>query len=304
MERVIITGPTGTVGTALAELLTESGMEVVAVCRPGSPNIANLTPHPRLQILELDIRDLKALPGVLEGPFDAFYHLAWEGTFGEGRNQPEVQLDNIRHTLDAVKAASDLGCQVFVGAGSQAEFGHYEAPAGEGTLPHPYTLYGAAKVAAGEMSRVYAQSLGLRHIWVRIFSIFGRGDDPGTLISYLIQAFREGSRPSLTPGEQPWDYLYSKDAARALKSVAEKGRDGAAYSLGSGVIRPLRTYVEEIRDLVSPEGEIGFGERPYAPGQIMFLGADLEALNRDTGFRPAYTFREGLEDMLKRGMED
>ena len=83
-------------------------MEVVAVCRPGSPNIANLTPHPRLQILELDIRDLKALPGVLEGPFDAFYHLAWEGTFGEGRNQPEVQLDNIRHTLDAVKAASDL----------------------------------------------------------------------------------------------------------------------------------------------------------------------------------------------------
>mgnify|MGYP003606442821 CR=1 FL=1 len=304
MERVIITGPTGTVGTALAGLLTERGMEVVAVCRPGSPNIGNLTPHPLLRIVELDIRELGKLPELLEGPYQSFYHLAWEGTFGEGRNQPEIQLDNVRHTLDAVKAASELGCQVFVGAGSQAEFGHYEAPAGEGTLPHPYTLYGAAKVAAGEMSRVYAQSLGLRHIWVRIFSIFGRGDDPGTLISYLIQAFREGSRPSLTPGEQPWDYLYSKDAARALKSVAEKGRDGVAYSLGSGVIRPLRTYVEEIRDLVSPEGEIGFGERPYAPGQIMFLGADLEALNRDTGFRPAYTLREGLEDMLKRGMED
>lgn len=304
MKRVMITGPTGSIGTALAELLTARGCEVYTICRPGSENICLLKEHSCLHILEKDISCLEDLPEDLEGGFDAFFHLAWSGTFGEARNAPDLQMKNIQYTLEAVKVAKDLGCKVFVGAGSQAEFGHYDQPAGEKTPPRPFTLYGAAKLAAGHMSSVYGKSLGIRHSWVRIFSVFGPGDDPGTLASTLIREFQKGSSPSLTKGEQIWDFLYSYDAAEALIAVAEKGQDGAFYSLGSGEQKPLRDYVLEMRDLIDPRVEIGFGEKPYGENQVMFLSADSTRLKKDTGFTPRYTFAEGIQDLLNRGIKD
>ena len=175
---------------------------------------------------------------------------------------------------------------------------------GPDTQVNPEVAYGIAKYAAGKMAFIECESLQMECIWTRTFSVYGINDNRTTMVMYAIDKLLKGEKPVFTKAEQTWDYLYSKDAARALAAVAEKGRDGAAYSLGSGEVRPLRSYVEEIRDLIRPEGEIGFGEKPYGSGQIMFLGADIGSLVEDTGFQPAYTFKEGLEDMLKRGMED
>ena len=76
MKRVIITGPTGTIGVALADVLTRRGCEVYAVCRPGSSNIQNLKEHKNLHVIECDISNLLSLKDKLDGDFDAFYHFA------------------------------------------------------------------------------------------------------------------------------------------------------------------------------------------------------------------------------------
>ena len=101
-------------------------------------------------------------------------------------------------------------------------------------------------------------------------------------------------RPQYTKGEQMWDYLYCGDAANAFYLAAVHGRDGAVYCLGGGKVRPLADYIKDIRDVVSPDSEIGFGEIPYYENQVMYLCADIEDLTKDTGFQPTMDFKEGI----------
>ena len=88
--------------------------------------------------------------------------------------------------------------------------------------------------------------------------------------------------------------MYSEDAARALLAVAEKGHAGDIYCLGSGKPAMLKEYIEKMRDVANPECKLGFGKRPYAENQVMYLCADIEKLKADTGFEPAYSFDEGI----------
>ena len=299
MKRVIITGSTGTIGVALADVLTRNGCEVYAVCRPNSSNIKNLKNHENLHVVECDISNLLALKGKLNGNFDVFYHFAWSGTFGDARNEIDLQFNNVKYTLDAVNLAKSLNCKVFIGAGSQAEYGHFFEPANENTNTKPFTLYGAAKLSAGQMSRVYTQNLGLKHIWVRIFSVFGPCDDSRTLVSYVINELKSGRCPVLTSGEQVWDYLYSYDAADAMIKIAKSGKDGAVYCLGSGQKRLLKEYIQDIADVVNPAVELMFGQKPYSENQVMFLSADISTLKNDTGFVPKYEFKQAIKEIIE-----
>ena len=114
----------------------------------------------------------------------------------------------------------------------------------------------------------------------------------------LIRALLRGECPALTAGEQLWDYLYSADAAKALAELAVKGRSGGVYPLGSGRAVPLKEYVETLRDLICPGQPLGFGQRPYAPRQVMHLQADVSALRQDTGYAPATPFAEGAAQTI------
>jgi nucleoside-diphosphate-sugar epimerase len=82
--------------------------------------------------------------------------------------------------------------------------------------------------------------------------------------------------------------------------MAEAGRDGAIYPLGSGESRPLRDYFELLRDAVDPALELGLGELPYPPNQVMRLEADISGLTRDTGFVPAVSFEEGVRRVVEQ----
>ena len=109
----------------------------------------------------------------------------------------------------------------------------------------------------------------------------------------------KGERPQYTKGEQIWDYIYSKDAAKAFRLVAQKGKDGAIYCLGTGQTRTLREFILSIRDAIDPGLEIGIGEIDYYPNQVMHLEADISNLMEDTGFSPQYTFEEGIRETIE-----
>ena len=231
---------------------------------------------------------------------DMFFHLGWEGTFGASRNDKELQDKNVKNTLDAVWLAYRLGASVFVGAGSQAEYGR--VPDGirlsASTPTHPENEYGRGKLKAGVDSRAVCKALGIRHIWCRILSVYGPGDGSKTMIMSGIYSLLKGERPQFTKGEQLWDYMYADDAARALVALAERGEDGHVYPLGSGNVRPLREYIGIIRDNIDEKAEIGIGEIEYAPGQVMYLCADISDLQKDTGFTPAIPFEEGIQKTI------
>jgi len=299
MKKVILTGPTGAIGIALAQILEKQNIEVTAVCHRGSQRICRLPSSPKVKIVECNLNEIGKLPELLPHDYDVFYHFAWACTNGEARNDLKEQLKNIQYTLDAVEAAAKLGCSRFIGAGSQAEYGRYEGALNVSVPTFPENGYGIAKLCAGQMSRLRCEQLGIQHIWTRILSIFGPGDGETTLISSLILQLLHRERPKCTKGQQLWDYLYSKDAAAAFCLLGEKGISGKTYCLGSGMAQPLYKYIDCIRDLIDPSAKIDLGAIPYSPKQVMHLQADITELTEDTGFRPRYSFREAIAETIE-----
>ena len=293
IESAVVNGALGSVGLALVDTLLKKNIRTYAVVYPGDPRIG-LIPN-GAEIIPCDMRKICNLKNLISEPVDAFFHLAWMGTIGPSRDDMLLQTDNIRCAVNAVNAAAELGCKVFVGTGSQAEHGRIEGVVKPETPCFPTTGYGMAKLCAGQMTRSVCKRLGIKHVWARILSVYGPNDGPLSVTSVIIDKLLAGEKPSLTAGEQMWDYLYADDAAEGLVCMALSGKDGSVYPLGSGKVRPLREYFEIIRDTVDKNLELGIGELPYAENQVMHLQADLSSLTNDTGFEPKISFEEGIE---------
>jgi len=293
----VVTGCTGAIGNALLRRLADEGRQVFAVVRPDSPRNVSLPHHPAIRQIPCGLDALQTLPERIGCKCECFFHLGWMGTFGDARNAMHMQTANIEAALCAAEAAHALGCRVFIGAGSQAEYGRKNVPLTPSLPVFPENGYGIAKLCAGQMTRQLCDSLGMTHIWMRILSVYGPHDGEKTLVMSVLRDLLAGRTPECTGGEQIWDYLYCEDAAEAL-CMAARCRQSAVYCLGGGEARPLRDYITEMRDAVDPQCTVAFGARPYAPAQVMYLTADLSALTADTGFVPRTPFPEGIRKTL------
>lgn len=298
MKRVIVTGATGMVGATMIEQMIIDGIEVMAIVRPSSAKIENLPKHKNVHCIECDIDHLLSLKDKISDAYDTFYHFAWNGTYGDSRDNARLQERNIKDTLDAVELAAHLGCKTFVGAGSQAEFGRVEGKISDELPKNPVTGYGMAKLSACNLSRIACERLGIRHNWGRIVSTYGPRDNSFTMVMSSIIRMLNGERVKFTKGEQVWDYLYGGDCSRAFYLIGERGQHGKAYTIGSGETRYLKNFIASIRDIVNPELEIGIGEIEYYPNQVMKLCADISELQQDTGFKPSVSFEEGIQKTI------
>jgi nucleoside-diphosphate-sugar epimerase len=187
----------------------------------------------------------------------------------------------------------------WLGLGSQAEYGPQSRPIDESAPTRPTTLYGAAKLSVCVTAERLCDGLGVRFAWLRLFSSYGPGDHPNWMIPYLIEKLLNGERPSLTAGEQLWDYIYAADAAAAIAAVARQTAATGVFNLGSGRAEPLRRIVERIRDGIDPRLPLGFGEIPYRPDQVMRLEADISRLRAATGWAPRTPLETGLAKTIE-----
>lgn len=310
MKKIIVTGATSMMGIALIEECLKAGDQVFAVLRKDTARKDRLPLHPNLRLVWCGLEELSELPSrILTGAdvaagnvtFDIFYHFAWGNTGASRDKSTWLQSRNIQYTLEAVQAAGILGCRRFIGAGSQAEYGPRQGgPIGPDTQTAPATPYGVSKLAACELSRLLCRELSIEWIWPRIFSVFGKNEKESTMISAAVRAFLAKEPMAFTPGENLWDYLYSKDAGRAYYLIGEKGKPGAIYCVGSGRPRPLQEYIRELAQVTGwPEGAGGIGKKPYPQGPLTNLWADIRTLKEETGFVPEVSFAEGIRDMLR-----
>lgn len=311
MDRIVVSGATGAIGIALVNYALSRQMTVLAVCHRGSSRIAWLPSAEKLHILELDAEEYAAFTQDKDklgeiGKFDCFFHLAWQGTTGDFRNDVGLQLRNAKYTLDAVELAAALGCQCFLGSGSQAEYGRVDGKISSATPTFPENGYGIGKLCAGQMSRLRCEQLGMKHIWTRILSVYGPGESGNSPIMSAIIGFLHQSRTEFTAGMQKWDYLYSGDAARALMGLAEYGENGKIYCVGSGEVWLLKEYIHKIYAMINEKDasdeQLGIGMKPYADKQVMHLQADIsewpEGLKAEFEKEPMYSFEEGISHLI------
>ncbi len=298
MKKVVVTGATGMIGVTLIEYLLSKDIEVLAIIRENSKRRKNLKENKNLKIIECNLENLKNLE-IKESKYDVFYHFGWDGTFGNDRNQIEKQELNVEYTLDAVKLAKRLGCNTFIGAGSQAEYGRVDGIINSKTETNPETEYGKAKLLAGIKSRELANSLEIKHIWTRVFSVYGPYDGENTMIMTSIREMLNGMSPDYTLGEQNWNYLYSKDAIEALFLLGEKGINNKVYCIANGKTKKLYEFIEIIKTAINSDIHLNFGKIPYSEKQVMNLSVDITELINDTGFEPKIGFQKGIEETIE-----
>lgn len=304
IKSVVVTGATSSIGTAIVDECIKQNISVLAIVNPGSSNISRINRAENVSVVECSLENLKCFD--TDGlKYDAFIHLAWAATAGDAaRNMLIPQSMNIRYALEAVDLAKKFGCSVFIGSGSQAEYGRTDETLTEQTVTLPETAYGMAKLCAGQMTRLACSQNGIRHIWPRILSAYGPKCQPQSVINYTLNELINDRVPSLSGGDQVWDFIYTGDVARALLLLADKGKDGEVYVIGSGKERLLKEYLTEaaevVKEVLSKEKVVlGLGEKPYGTNTVMHLSCDISKLVKDTGFEIDTDFAEGIRNTIK-----
>lgn len=298
MLSVVITGATSFIGVHLIEEWLKRECVIHAVVRPGSRNMARLPRSEVIKTIELDFENYDQLPGRV-GRADVFYHLAWDGARGQARSDAALQERSHRCAVSAMTAAHQLGASLFVGCGSQAEYGVKDGIVTETSPCNPTTEYGRAKLKTAERLRAMAEEYRMRFVWLRIFSLYGQHDYEASLIMTCLDKMRKNEPVALTQCVQDWDYLYVKDAVEAMVKLFDAECASGIYNLASGDIRPMKAFVEDMRSALGTRSEILYGAVPYPPEGPVNLRPGIRKITDALHWKAQTAFIDGIREICR-----
>ena len=299
MEKVVITGATSFIGSFVARALLERGCEVYGIVRQESKAKDMLPVSSRFHIVTGDMSNTDRWADEI-GTADTFYHFAWGGPGAAGRADVAVQTQNVEDTMNCIRAAAKMQVRRFVFAGSQAEYGQTKGIITEETACNPILEYGKCKLKVRQQAPVLAAQLGIEYIHTRIFSVYGPGDHPYTLIPSCIRTFLAQGNMEMTSCEQKWNFLHVNDIADAFCALGTCcwQEDSPVVNVASNDTRILREYVDEIFELTGRLGTCAFGDRRGGEKPVDNW-PDTEKLFRITSWKPKVSFSQGILQLIE-----
>ncbi|WP_026496813.1 NAD-dependent epimerase/dehydratase family protein [Butyrivibrio sp. WCD3002] len=296
MKKIVVSGATSMIGTALIDSAIADGTEVYAIVRPNTSRKSRLVEHDYVHSIVGSLDNLTDIDGIPDD-CEVFYHFAWAGTSKEERDDARIHEKNIRYTLDAVELASRIGCRRFVGAGSQAEYGIVDGLINDNTRFAPVISYGIAKYASCILSRKLCEEKGMEHVWGRIFSVYGPHDNEWTMLKKAIDSFRRGEVVKFSAGTQPWNYLYESDAGDIFYSLGKIKVKPGEYPIADSKSRPLREYILKMMEVYGPDAKAEFASDDGR--KLQGLEVDASKTFEAVGFEPKIKFEEGIRKMIE-----
>lgn len=307
--KIVATGATSFVGSGAVKALLERGHKVYAVLRKGSSKadrlLINGAMPENLVILEEDLGILERLAEQIPEPCDVFLHMGWKGAGSDSRSAAAIQKENAKDSLNAVQAAKALGCRRFVFTGSQAEYGVHDALMNEETGCRPTSPYGEAKLKVRIEAEALCRKLSMDYGHARIFSTYGIGDHPWSLLSTCVNTFLSGGVMEMGACTQDWNFMYIDDAGRAVAMLCEYQKSlmeqGCVYNLGGPMDEtgPLKHFVETVYEMCGRKGSCVYGVRkPNAEGVVNLI-PDLTKMKRVIGWEPRVRFRDGMARVIE-----
>ena len=308
---IIMTGATSFVGAATVRELLRRGHTVTAIARPASSKLGTILDgneeallSGRLLVTENDLSEPEQLLEKVRKPQDVFCHFGWGGSGSASRIDRALQEKNLEISLETIRTAKALGCKKFLFSGSQAEYGMHRDLITEETACEPKSLYGEAKLAMCEKGEKLCGELGLRYIHARIFSAYGPGDHPWTLVESCLDAFLNNREMSLGACTQNWNFLYIDDLARGMAALCEaeettfEGISNPVFNFGGAETKVLKDFVEEIHTLCGGKGETRYNTRGENAEGLINLMPSIEKLKAVTGWKPEVDFKTGITRMI------
>lgn len=291
--RILLTGPTGFLGSALARHWAERGHELSLLVRASSrlDRLADLPAS--VQVIAASTpEEIASL--VREVEPEAIVHTACS----YGRKGESV--------LDVIDANIRLGIVLLQAVLEQKTLDRKPPTLfmNTGTVLEPgVSLYALSKTQFSAWGAVLAAASPqrLRFIDIRLQQMYGPGDDGSKFVTHVINACRQNEpRLALTKGEQLRDFIYIDDVVRAYDRILER-RDQFAASdaidVGSGEVVSMRSFVELAKQIARAETILDFGSVPYRDNEAMLCVADTTRL-QSLGWHPTVPLVDGLKRII------
>ncbi len=319
MKKALITGITGQDGSYLAEHLLELGYEVHGLVRP----VAIEDSERRLGRIA-HLRDRVVLhPGTLESyaslvqvvareVYDECYHLAAQSfvteSFEDGFSTMTTNVNGTHHVLAALHEFRPR-CRFYFAASSEMFGTTTETPQRETTAFHPRSPYAISKVTGFDLTRFYREAYGMFCCSGILFNHEGprRGFEFVTRkITTTVARIKLGLATELRLGnlDARRDWGHAADYVRAMPLMLQQAEPDD-YVVASGESHSVREFCElafaaaglDYRDFVRVD------ERFRRPAEVYALTGDAEKARRVLGWKPTYTFRELVAEMVHADME-
>jgi nucleoside-diphosphate-sugar epimerase len=304
--RALVTGCAGFIGSHLTEALLAAGHDVLGVdCFTDNydaarkhANLAAASEHPGFELRRLDLAD--APLDALVGACDAVFHLAAEPGVRSswGTRFDRYLRNNLAATQRLLEAATATPSKRFVYASSSSIYGDAERlPTPEDVAPAPFSPYGATKLAAEHLCRLYHGNLGLETVGLRYFSVYGPRQRPDMAFERFCRAAVRGEQLTVYgDGEQTRDFTFVGDAVEATLAAAwTPGVGGRVYNVGGGSQVRLNDALALLAELAGPL-DVRYAERER--GDVRSTGADVARARAELGWRPRVSFEDGFRAEL------
>ncbi len=291
--RVLVTGGSGSIGSACVQRLVERGVDTHVVARSRRDDVAgvewhaaDLLAHSAAAAIVREIRPSHLL------------HLAWVTEHGRYWNDPS-NVNWLGATLELFRAFEEQGGRHFVGAGTCAEYDWSEGTLSETKTPlRPTSLYGHCKAAAGNIIMSLAAQSECRAAWGRVFFMYGGNEHPERLIPYIIGRLLKGESVDLTDGNQIRDYIHADDVAEAFVRLLLDSDTSGAVNVGFGHGVSVREIALTLGELTGKGGLLRFGRVARPENDPPSIIGDTTRLANEVGFAPTLGLDKGLDMTL------
>lgn len=295
-----ITGASSFIGVELCRYLSDNGHQVIAMSRRENEDLNAIAIDGNLMVFRADMQSV--LEKATDIRADVFVHLAWVGTSHEDRNNPAIQEENVKSALACVELSKRMGCQLYVDAGSQAEYGIVPGVLTEETPCNPIIAYGKAKLQMYHETKALTAQLGLKYIHLRILSVYGEKDHDETLIKSCLRKLKNNEPIVMRSGGQKWNYVYVKDAARQIGELTlfafeKEGFKSEVFNIASRDTRKLQDFVAVMKDIAGSSSELSFGG--YNKEKDVNLNPDTTKLDNIVNTLDKYSFEDVIRLMCK-----
>lgn len=292
--KIFLTGATGYLGFHIAVQCINEEHQVLCLRRPTSNSLFSEDQEQHISWVTKDEQGWEDQVRIFAP--DVLIHAAWGGVRGAGREDRDIQIENIRmsNQLYALHPYNQI-----IALGSQAEYGYYEGPVSEEHELHPKMLYAKAKVASMHELQAYCDAKGIEWQWIRVFTVFGE-KQTGGLIPLAINNCKKGLEQfDTTEGYQVYSYLYTQDFAKAICHViGSKGKSGV-YNIS----QPLdehsnRDILETIKQMMGSNIQYNYGAVPYSKDQVMLMTGTIDKFEETFGKIPHTDFKVALQNTI------
>lgn len=307
MNRILVTGADGFIGSHLTEKLVKNGYKVKAFTYYNSFNSwgwLDSLPKDVLNELEIfsgDIRDPNGVRESMKG-MDEVFHLAALIAIPFSYHSPDSYVDtNIKGTLNVLQAGRDLGVSRILVTSTSEVYGTAQyVPIDEEHPLQGQSPYSATKIAADCLAESFFRSFDTPVTIVRPFNTYGPRQSARAIVPTIITQLLSGKEEirigSVTPTR---DFNYVKDTINGFVEIAKAGNTiGERINIATQKEISIGQLAEELKKQINPRAKIVCDEerlRPKNSEVNRLLGAN-EKIMRMTNWKPCYTLEQGLAE--------